>query len=72
MAARADTILAALAEADAQVVAAEQHSDAALLAVHDVGLLKFLESAWDEWTAAGLERERGQDRVVLTCSPMQR
>ena len=62
--ARADVILAALAEADARVVDAEQHSDQALLAVHDEALLDFLESAWDTWTDAGLDRERHQDRVV--------
>jgi acetoin utilization deacetylase AcuC-like enzyme len=62
--ARADAILAALAEADARVVDAEQHSDAELHAVHDSALLRFLESAWDEWTAAGLDRAPGQDRVV--------
>jgi acetoin utilization deacetylase AcuC-like enzyme len=64
VAARADAILAALLEADARVVEAEQHPDSALLAVHDAALLEFLEFAWDEWTGAGLERERGQDRVV--------
>ena len=62
--ARADAILAALAEADARVVDAEQHSNVALLAVHDAGLLEFLESAWVTWTDAGLDRERHQDRVV--------
>jgi acetoin utilization deacetylase AcuC-like enzyme len=62
--ARTDAILAALAEADARVVDAEQHPDSALLAVHDAALLEFLESGWDEWTGAGLDRERGQDRVV--------
>jgi acetoin utilization deacetylase AcuC-like enzyme len=62
--ARADAILAALVEAEARVVDAEQHSDAALHAVHDPALLEFLESAWDEWTTAGLDREPGQDRVV--------
>jgi acetoin utilization deacetylase AcuC-like enzyme len=62
--ARAEMILAALAEADARVVDAEQHSDVALLAVHDAALLEFLESAWSTWTDAGLDRERHQDRVV--------
>jgi acetoin utilization deacetylase AcuC-like enzyme len=62
--ARADAILAALVAAGARVVDAEQHSDVALLAVHDAALLAFLESAWDEWIGAGLDRERGQDRVV--------
>jgi len=62
--ARAEVILAALAEADARVVDAEQHSDAALLAVHDAELLEFLESAWHTWVDAELDRERHQDRVV--------
>jgi acetoin utilization deacetylase AcuC-like enzyme len=64
VAARSDAILAALLEADARVVEAEPHADAALLAVHDAAFLRFLESAWDEWAAAGLDREPGQDRVV--------
>ena len=61
---RADAILAALVEADATIVEAEEHPDSALQAVHDAALLEFLESAWDEWTGAGLDRERSQDRVV--------
>jgi acetoin utilization deacetylase AcuC-like enzyme len=64
VAARADVILAALAEAGARVVDAEQHSDVALLAVHDAALLEFLESAWGRWTGVGLDREQHQDRVV--------
>jgi acetoin utilization deacetylase AcuC-like enzyme len=62
--ARADAILAALSEADAQIVDAEHHPDRALLAVHDAALLGFLESAWDGWADAELDLERGQDRVV--------
>ena len=62
--ARANVILAALAEVDANVVDAEQHSDVPLLAVHDAALLEFLESAWDTWIGAELDRERHQDRVV--------
>jgi acetoin utilization deacetylase AcuC-like enzyme len=61
---RADAILEALVAIDARVVDADEHPDAALLAVHDPALLEFLESAWDEWTGAGLDREPGQDRVV--------
>src|SRR3954452_16602012 len=64
VAARADAILAALGEAEAPIVAAEEHPDTALAAVHDPALLAFLESAWKTWLAAGLDRERGQDRVV--------
>jgi acetoin utilization deacetylase AcuC-like enzyme len=64
VAARVDAILAALAEVDARVVEAEVHTDAALHAVHEPELLEFLEAAWDEWIAAGLDRDPGQDRVV--------
>jgi acetoin utilization deacetylase AcuC-like enzyme len=61
---RADAILAALVDAGARVVDAEEHSDRPLLAVHDASLLEYLQSAWDEWVAAGLDEDPGQDRVV--------
>jgi acetoin utilization deacetylase AcuC-like enzyme len=64
VAARSDAILAALLDAEASVVDATEHPDSALHAVHDPALLEFLESAWDEWAAAGLDREPGQNRVV--------
>jgi len=54
---RIEAIRAAL---DARVVPAEPHGDDALLAVHDAALVEYLEGAWREWEAAGLE----QDRVV--------
>jgi acetoin utilization deacetylase AcuC-like enzyme len=58
---RAKAILATL---DARVVEAEPHPDEALLTVHDAELLAYLESAWDDWAAAGLPDHPGQDRVV--------
>jgi acetoin utilization deacetylase AcuC-like enzyme len=62
--ARADAILEVLVAAGARVVGAERHPDETVLAVHDPALLEYLESAWDEWTNAGLPDEPGQDRVV--------
>jgi acetoin utilization deacetylase AcuC-like enzyme len=62
--ARAELIREALADAGARFVEAEPQPDEALLAVHDPGLLDYLEGAWDEWDAAGLTRDPGQDRVV--------
>jgi acetoin utilization deacetylase AcuC-like enzyme len=59
--ARAEAIRDAL---DAHFVAAEPHPDEALLDVHDPELLAYLASAWDEWQAAGLPEDPGQDRVV--------
>jgi acetoin utilization deacetylase AcuC-like enzyme len=61
---RAERIRAALEAAGARVVDAQPHDDAVLLAVHDQALLDYLASAWDEWEAAGLPRDPGQDRVV--------
>jgi acetoin utilization deacetylase AcuC-like enzyme len=62
--ARADAILETLRQARAQAVEPEPHPDAALHAVHDADLLAYLKSAWEPWSAAGLPRDPGQDRVV--------
>jgi acetoin utilization deacetylase AcuC-like enzyme len=61
---RAEAIRAALEAAGAPVVAADPHDDAALLAVHDAGLVEFLQTAWQRWQAAGYPDDPGQDRVV--------
>jgi acetoin utilization deacetylase AcuC-like enzyme len=61
---RAEAIRAALEAAGAPVVAAQPHSDDALLAVHDAGLVEFLQTAWQRWQAAGYPDDPGQDRVV--------
>src|SRR5438477_12720021 len=55
---RATRIRSALLANGAREVAATRHSDDALLAVHDPGLVEFLRTAWDEWTAAGLPSDR--------------
>jgi Histone deacetylase domain len=49
---------------DARVVEAEVHPNEALLQVHDPELPAYLASAWDEWEAAGLPEDPGQNRVV--------
>ena len=64
---RADRIRSALA--DAPVVEARPQPDEAVLAVHDEALLDYLARAWDEWVAAGLTRDPGQDRVVPYIFP---
>ena len=48
----------------ASFVEAEPHGDEALRAVHDEELLAYLASSWDDWSAAGLPEDPGQDRVV--------
>jgi acetoin utilization deacetylase AcuC-like enzyme len=62
--ARAERIRAALTEAGAHVVDAQEQPDAAVLAVHDRALTDYLADAWREWEAAGLPVDPGQDRVV--------
>ena len=61
---RADRIRATLEDAGARVVDAEPHDDAALLAVHDAGLVDFLRTAWADWDDAGLPGDPGQPDVV--------
>jgi acetoin utilization deacetylase AcuC-like enzyme len=66
---RADLIRAALEEAGADVVPAEPHPDDALLAVHDAGLVEFLRTAWDTWSAGAMATESGQTDVVAYIFP---
>jgi acetoin utilization deacetylase AcuC-like enzyme len=60
--ARMDRILDTLARPD--LVTAEPHDDEILKTIHDEGLLRYLQSAWDEWQASGLPDDPGQTRVV--------
>jgi acetoin utilization deacetylase AcuC-like enzyme len=62
--ARVDAIRAALLAGGARLVEAEPHSDEALLRVHDPALVHYLATAWEDWAAAGLPADPGQDRVV--------
>jgi acetoin utilization deacetylase AcuC-like enzyme len=67
--ARAEAIRDALVAAGARLVPAEEHSDEAVLAVHDEGLVTFLRDAWELWQEAGYPRDPGQDRVVPYLFP---
>ena len=62
--ARAEKIRETLIAAGAPLVAAQPHSDVALLAVHDSALLRYLAEAWERWASSGLTEDPGQDRVV--------
>jgi acetoin utilization deacetylase AcuC-like enzyme len=55
---RAIAIREALLASGAREIAAVQHDDSTLLAVHDPALVEFLRTAWDEWSAAGLPSDR--------------
>lgn len=66
---RAEAIRHALEQAGARVVPAQPHPDAAVLAVHDPGLVAFLRTAWTDWEEAGLPEDPGQGRVVPYLFP---
>jgi acetoin utilization deacetylase AcuC-like enzyme len=53
----------------ARFVEAEPHDDEILRRVHDEGLLRYLESAWEQWQSTGIPVEAGQDRVVPYVFP---
>src|SRR3954449_4760898 len=61
---RAEAIRDALRAHGGPVVDARSPPDEDMLAVHDAALVGYLRSAWDEWAAAGLPADPGQDRVV--------
>ena len=60
---RVERIRSALA--DARFVEAVEQPPSALLAVHDGALVDYLSSAWTDWTAAGLDRDPGQDLSLI-------
>jgi len=65
---RIEHVLARLVEQGFPEVAAPVDLDRSLLeAVHDPGYLAFLESAWDEWKAAGFEGE-----LIASSFPVRR
>jgi acetoin utilization deacetylase AcuC-like enzyme len=55
---RALRIREALVAMGAREVAAAEHPDEAVLAVHDAELVEYLRTAWDEWSALGLPSDR--------------
>lgn len=67
--ARAERIREAVRARGARLVAAEPQPGDALRAVHDPALLAYLEGAWEEWEAAGLTADPGQDHVVPYLFP---
>ena len=56
--ARAVAIREALVAAGARELAAAEHDDSALLAVHDPALVEFLRTAWSDWSSASLPSDR--------------
>ncbi len=66
---RATILRDAVVAAGAREVAARPHPDGAILAVHDEDLITFLRDAYDDWVAAGLPADPGQDLVVPYLFP---
>ena len=66
---RAEAIRADLSAAGARFVEAERQPDEVLHTVHDAALTTYLSRAWEDWKAAGLTEDPGQDRVVPYLFP---
>jgi acetoin utilization deacetylase AcuC-like enzyme len=66
---RVERIREALAALDARFVEAGPQPDAAITSVHDRELLDHLAGVWEDWDAAGLPDDPGQDRVVPYLFP---
>lgn len=71
IAARAETIRAAMEAAGAPVTTAAAHDDEVLDAVHDRGLTEWLRSSLAQWERDGFPTNPGQDRVVPYVFPTQ-
>jgi len=67
--ARAERIREALLAAGARLVPATAHPEEGLLRVHDRDLVRYLETAWEEWISAGLDDDPGQERVAPYLFP---
>jgi acetoin utilization deacetylase AcuC-like enzyme len=67
--ARAEAIRVELSAAGARFVDAQRQPADALHAVHDPTLSGYLACAWEDWEAAGLPDDPGQDRVVPYLFP---
>jgi acetoin utilization deacetylase AcuC-like enzyme len=67
--ARVEVVRAATVAAGAEQVEAEPHDDRVLRRVHSAELLRYLETAWDGWVAAGFPEDPGQNRVVPYVFP---
>ena len=66
---RPEVIRDAVIEAGCEIREPDPHPDSKISAVHDPGLLAWLGSAHQEWLAAGLDENPGQDRVVPYIFP---
>ncbi len=61
---RVELILKTLATRGAHLVVAEPLDRSVLEAVHDPGLIDFLQTIWERWLASGYLEEPGMDRAV--------
>jgi acetoin utilization deacetylase AcuC-like enzyme len=66
---RAERIRSELEGRGARIVPAAGHPDDVALRLHDPAMTGYLAAAWDEWEAAGLTADPGQDRVVPYVFP---
>lgn len=64
---RAEQVLKRLQEVElGEIVAPDSFEPEVLLSVHDADYIEFLQTAWSEWTAAGMQGE-----IIPMCWPFQ-
>jgi acetoin utilization deacetylase AcuC-like enzyme len=68
---RVTTLLEAVRSAGMDVIEAQPHEDAAILAVHDPKLVEHLATAWEQWEAEGYPTEHRRPRVVPYVFPTE-
>ena len=61
---RAEILRDELERAGVEMVPAEEHGRDPIEAVHDPGMIDYLETAYQEWEVAGYRKEHGADLVV--------
>ena len=66
---RAEILRAGLEQAGVELLPAEEHGRGAIEAIHETGMIDYLEHAYEGWIDAGYTEEPGSDRVVPYAFP---
>jgi acetoin utilization deacetylase AcuC-like enzyme len=68
---RIELIVARLRDDGHEVMAAAEHDDEVLLAVHEESMVEYMRTAWDEWVEWGYPDDPGQDQVTAYAFPTE-
>ena len=66
---RAEILRAGLEQAGVELLPAEEHGRGPIEAIHEAGMIDYLEHAYEGWIDAGYTEEPGSDRVVPYAFP---